>query len=100
MTTCPTCAEHGRWPQGHIGTHCRECHDSWAGNGAHTMCCHRTFSSNNAADAHLRRGICTDPATLPGFELITRAHGYKYWTPMSGVETHEMSDETGLEVPA
>lgn len=93
---CRVCAgsTQGAWPRRHKGTHCRDCHESWTSKtAAHAMCCHRTFSSNTAADAHLIRGKCTDPATIPAFELLTRANGNQYWTPTSGVGSHENSDE-------
>jgi hypothetical protein len=51
---------------------------------AHALCCHRTFTSNNAADQHLVKGHCTDPGLLVGFELIERG-GNWYWMPTSGV---------------
>lgn len=98
--TCPICVEatHGAWPRSHKGTHCRDCHQSWTSKtAAHTMCCHLTFTSNSAADAHLVKGNCTHPATLPAFELITRADGHQYWMPTTGVETHENSDANTLE---
>lgn len=105
MTACTVCVEHGRWPANHIGTHCRDCHDSWSSlNAAHTLCCHRTFKSNNAADLHLIRGVCTDPATIPGFELVERAHGYRCWTQKRGLDSAltRMGRETtppGSQVP-
>lgn len=92
--TCRVCEKpHGAWPKWHVGTHCCDCHTSWAGiAAAHTMCCHRTFSSNTAADAHLKKGKCTDPAVL-SFVLVERAHGYTYWTPVIGVQTPPFGDE-------
>lgn len=93
---CIVCAEStkGAWPRWHKGTHCRDCHKSWTSlTAAHSMCCHLTFSSNSAAEAHLVRGHCTDPSTLPAFELVTRANGHQYWTPTTGVESCDSSDE-------
>lgn len=100
MTDCQLCTDstHGAWPRTHRGTHCRDCHQSWTSKtAAHTLCCHRTFSSNSAADDHLIRGACTDPATLPAFDLITRADGHQYWMPTSGVETQGFSDEQPID---
>jgi hypothetical protein len=92
---CPVCSESppGAWPRWFRGTHCRRCHASWSGRtAAHATCCHRTFSSNNAADAHLVRGHCTDPAELKAFEQVERADGNRYWTPTAGVGSHGSTD--------
>ncbi len=96
---CQVCIEasHGAWPRWHQGTHCRDCHRSWSTkSAAHAMCCHRTFSSNSAADMHLVRGVCTDPATLPRFEVVVRADGNECWMPRIGVETLDSGRETAL----
>ena len=97
--TCRVCDEstRGAWPRWFHGTHCRDCHQSWTSKtAAHSLCCHRTFSSNDAADRHLVRGVCTDPATITRFQLISRPDGNQYWTPRTGVESHDSSDETAL----
>jgi hypothetical protein len=55
----------GWWGEGHAGTHCRDCHTSWAGlNEQHCVVCHRHFTNIKAADAHRVNGACQDPATL------------------------------------
>jgi hypothetical protein len=82
--TCCVCTESrpGTWPRWFKGFHCRRCHSSWTGRqAAHTICCHRTFSSNSAADGHLVLGVCTDPAELDRFVLVTRTDGNSYWSP-------------------
>ena len=99
---CRVCAEkpHGAWPKWHVGTHCRDCHTSWRGvAAAHTLCCHLTFSSNNAADKHLVKGHCTDPATIPTFEAVVRSDGNMYWTPLSGVIGRDYGDVEADEAP-
>ncbi len=53
MTKCAECAR--RKVQGGDGqrNHCRQCHRDWGGREAqHALCCHQTFNSITAADAH------------------------------------------------
>lgn len=70
--SCATC-DHGAvygWhglPTGE--THCRRCHAGWRGTrAAHCPMCHRTFTSDTAAQRHKRTDgghlSCSDPATL------------------------------------
>lgn len=72
MPECDTC-EYGNahgWfglPTGQ--SHCRKCHAGWRGTrAAHCPMCHRTFTSDTAAQRHKRtdggRITCSDPATV------------------------------------
>lgn len=95
MSDCQVCADkpHGALPRWFKGSHCYGCHASWRGiAAAHTKCCHLTFSSNLAADLHLVRGKCTDPALVQDederfvFDAVVRADGNVYWTPLDPSE--------------
>lgn len=87
MNDCDYCRyakDHGWWgpdmPAG--GTHCRDCHETWAGKAmAHCTCCHLTFSTNGAADrAHKKDGSVYSKASLKRRGLSRRAHANgKLW---------------------
>jgi hypothetical protein len=69
---CAPCAhakEHGWWGPGFVGTHCTECHRSWAAKTqSHCGECHRHFGSESAGDDHRRKGKCIDPVGIPKWE--------------------------------
>lgn len=73
MTECAICEHadrHASWPAGHAGTHCRRCHQSWAGSRlAHCAVCCQTFTSDSVAELHWRRGRHIDPAEVKGLYL-------------------------------
>jgi hypothetical protein len=67
---CAHAAAHGWWGPDHRGTHCRDCHASWAGYArAHCTVCHETFASAGVAEAHWLRGVHHDPSTVPALRL-------------------------------
>lgn len=72
-TDCRTCqhaTEHGWW--GDIGgkVHCPTCHATTGPTRPHCCACHRTFTSDHAAELHRiqtdtpGRRTCADPATI------------------------------------
>ena len=79
VVSCPVCAyadAHGSWPPGHIGTHCRGCHRSWASTAqAHCSKCHEQFASVGVADTHWTKRGHVHPATVPKLERHDEAHG-------------------------
>jgi hypothetical protein len=69
---CQYARQHGGWPSGHKGTHCRDCHHSWSGSSqAHCVVCHGQFATNGVGDHHWLHGRHVDPSTVDGLHLGT-----------------------------
>lgn len=73
MGTCPTCSyadAHGWWGPDHQGTHCRDCHRSWASKAqAHCAVCCAHFTTDGVAELHWRSSRHVDPSQVDGLYL-------------------------------
>lgn len=82
---CVVALETGSWPVEHKGSHCPDCHRSWAGRReSHCPGCHAHFSADSVGDKHRRKGACLtreemlttqSEAGVPVFRVDTTPRG-------------------------